>query len=57
MSITILSVFALFLQLATPAQDTDLHAIPFTSTTTTVAAVPNVVELKAAVTRQKVQLN
>jgi hypothetical protein len=56
MSIKILSVFALFLQLTTSAQDHQLHTPPFTSTTT-IAAVPNVVDLKAVVLNQKIQLN
>ena len=56
MSIKILSVFALFLQLTTSAQDHSLPANPFTSTTT-IAAVPNVVDLKAVVLNQKIQLN
>ena len=56
MSIKILSVFALFLQLSTAAQDQSLHVSPFTSTTT-VATVPAIVELKAVVNNQKVQLN
>jgi hypothetical protein len=56
MSIKILSVFALFLQLTTSAQDHSLPANPFTSTTT-IAAVPPIVDLKAVVANQKVQLN
>ena len=56
MSIKFLSVFALFLQLSTAAQDQSLHVSPFTSTTT-VATVPAIVELKAVVNNQKVQLN
>lgn len=56
MSITILSVFALFLQLSTTAQDQSLYVSPFTSTTT-VATVPAIVDLKAVVSHQKVQLN
>jgi len=56
MSIKILSVFALFLQLTTSAQDHSLPANPFTSTTT-IAAVPNIVNLKAVVINQKIQLN
>ena len=56
MSIKILSVFALFLQLTTSAQDHSLPANPFTSTTT-IAAVPLIVDLKAVVTNQKIQLN
>lgn len=56
MSIKILSVFALFLQLSTTAQDQSLPVSPFTSTTT-VATVPAIVDLKAVVSNQKVQLN
>lgn len=59
MSIKILSVFALFLQLSTQAQDLTFHAIPFTSnsTTTPTSVVPFVFELKAVVVNQKIQLN
>jgi|JI7StandDraft_1071085.scaffolds.fasta_scaffold00639_12 hypothetical protein len=57
MSIKILSVFALFLQLTTSAQDHSLPANPFTSTTIIITAVPNIVDLKAVVTHQKIQLN
>lgn len=56
MSIKFLSVFALFLQLTTSAQDHSLPANPFTSTTT-IAAVPNIVDLKAVMKNQKIQLN
>jgi len=56
MSIKFLSVFALFLQLTTSAQDHSLPANPFTSTTT-ITAVPQIVDLKAVVTNQKIQLN
>ena len=56
MSIKFLSVFALFLQLSTAAQDQSLYVSPFTSTTT-VATVPAIVGLKAVVNNQKVQLN
>ncbi len=56
MSIKILSVFALFLQLSTAAQDQTFVAPPFTSTAT-IEHVPAVVELKAVVINQKVQLN
>ena len=57
MSIKFLSVFALFLQLTTSAQDHSLPANPFTSNHTIIAAVPNVVDLKAVVLNQKIQLN
>ncbi|HRG25690.1 MAG TPA: hypothetical protein PLL23_14915 [Chitinophagaceae bacterium] len=56
MSIKFLSVFALFLQLTTSAQDHSLPANPFTSTTT-ITAIPQIVDLKAVVTNQKIQLN
>jgi len=56
MSIKILSVFALFLQLSTAAQDQSMHVSPFTSTTT-VATVPGIVDLKAVVSNQKIQLD
>lgn len=56
MSIKILSVFALLLQLTTSAQEHHLNTSPFTSTPT-VTAVPNIVDLKAVVLNQKIQLN
>lgn len=56
MSIKFLSVFALFLQLSAPAQDISFHASPFTSTTT-IPAVPSVMEIKAVIADQKVLLN
>ena len=55
MFIKILSVFALFLQLSTTAQDISFHASPFTSTTT--PAVPSVMEIKVVIADQKVLLN
>jgi hypothetical protein len=56
MSIKFLSVFALFLQLSTSAQDISYHANPFTSTTT-IPATPSVMEIKAVIADQKIQLN
>lgn len=56
MSIKILSVFALFLQLSTAAQDVSLPVTPFTSTTT-LATVPAIVDLKVVANNQKIQLN
>jgi hypothetical protein len=56
MSIKFLSVFALFLQLSTAAQDQSLYVSPFTSTTT-VATVPAIVDLKAVVSNKKILLN
>lgn len=56
MSIKILSVFALFLQLSTAAQDQSLPVSPFTSTTI-VATVPAIVDIKAVISNQKIQLN
>lgn len=56
MSIKFLSVFALFLQLSTAAQDPSLYVSPFTSNTT-ITSVPAIVDLKAIVSNQKIQLN
>ena len=56
MSIKILSVFALFLQLSTAAQDDSLPVTPFTSTAT-ITSVPAIVDLKVVANNQKIQLN
>ncbi|MBI3137747.1 MAG: hypothetical protein HYZ15_04100 [Sphingobacteriales bacterium] len=59
MSIQFLTVIALFLQLPDPAQDSSIHADPFTSPSTLSVAVsrPSFMEMKAELVQQKIQLS